>query len=112
MDTARAQRLSTLSIVITLLLLALLPVWQLAGRPSAGRWALAVLLCVPAAAVLISLLRHRPHTRTWTILCAIPYVVLGVMELTANPLERGWALGCAMLAFVQFVLLAGLLRAR
>jgi uncharacterized membrane protein len=109
-DTARTRRFSTLSIAMTLLLLALLPAWQLTGRASAGRGALAALLCVPAAAVLTTLLRHRPRTHTWTILCAIPYVILGVMELIANPLERGWALSCAMLAFAQFIVLAGLLR--
>ena len=108
----RTRRFSTLSIAITLLLLALLLAWQLVHQPSVGRWVLAALLCVPAAAVLTSLLRHRPHTPTWTILCAIPYVILGLMELIANPLERGWALGCASLAFVQFVVLAAALRAQ
>ena len=111
MDTARARRFGTSSTAITLLLLALVLAWPLANRASFGRWVLTILLCVPATAVLISLLRRRPP-RTWMALCAIPYVIVGLMELIANPLERGWALGCASLAFVQFLVLAAALRSQ
>jgi uncharacterized membrane protein len=110
MDLALGSRSSNYAIVTTLLLLGLILTWQLTGLPSIGRWLWAGLLAIPAALVLISLLRHRPCARSWTILGAIPYVVLGVTELIANPGARGWALACAAVAFIQFIALANLLR--
>lgn len=108
--TSTTGRASNLAIAATALLLALLLTWQLSSAASAGRWALTVLLALPGALVLGSLLRHRPRVHAWTILGAIPYVVLGTMELIANPQQRAWAAACAVLAFIQFVVLAWLLR--
>jgi uncharacterized membrane protein len=103
---------SNLAIATTALLLALLLTWQLSSADSASRWATTALLALPGTLVLGSLLRHRPRARAWTILGAIPYVILGLMELIANPAGRGWATACAALAFVQFAVLASLLQAQ
>jgi uncharacterized membrane protein len=104
------ERASRLAIATTALLIALLIGWQLPSATSPPRVLVAALLLLPAALVLFGLLRHRPRTRAWTILGAIPYLSLGVMELIANPGERAWAVGCTALAFAQFVMLAWLLR--
>jgi uncharacterized membrane protein len=104
------RRASLVAIAATALLLALLLTWQLSGTDFNARWVLTALLALPAAVVLASLLRHRPRARAWTILGAIPYVTLGLTELIANPQQRVWAAACAVLAFIQFVVLAWLLR--
>jgi uncharacterized membrane protein len=103
-------RSSNSAIAATLLLLGLIVAWQLASLQSVGRWLWTALLVIPATLVLASLLRYRPRAPRWTILGAIPYVVLGVTELIANPGARGWGMACAALAFIQFVTLASLLR--
>lgn len=110
MPTASTERVSSVAIGITAALLALLLAWQLASAESGWRWIITALLALPGGFVLASLLRHRPRARAWTILGAIPSVTLGLMELIANPAERGWAMGCTLLGFIQFVVLAWLLR--
>lgn len=112
MQASLTARISNLALLITVVLLVLLLTWQLSSASSAWRWATTALLALPGALVLASLLRHRPRARAWTILGAIPYVTLGVVELIANPGQRFWALACAVIAFSQFVVLAWLLRAQ
>lgn len=101
-----ALRLSTIAIAITLTLLTVSAAWQL----SRAHWVLAALCVLPAGLALRGLMRYRPGTRAWTTLCAIPYVLLGLVELIANPAARGWAAACVLLAFAQFATLALLLR--
>ena len=110
MGVSLTSRLSNVALLITLALLIVLCTWQLSSANSAWRWVVTALLALPAALVLASLLQHRPRARAWTILGAIPYATLGIMELVANPGERTWALTCAVLAFSQFFVLAWLLR--
>ena len=104
------RRASNIAIGVTASLPALLLAWQLSSADAGWRWAATALLGLLGAFVLASLLRHRPRARAWTVLGAIPYVTFGLMELIANPGERGWATGCTLLGFIQFVVLAWLLR--
>ncbi len=107
---ALTQRVSTLAIASTLTLIALVCIWQLSSALTPARWFGTALLTVPLWLALSGLLRHRPGTRAWTTLCAIPSLTLGVMELIANPGQRSWAAACMLLSFALFVLLALLLR--
>jgi uncharacterized membrane protein len=111
---AHMRGLSNFAIAASLLLLLLMFAWQLVLTGSAGhwRWLWSVLVVLPAAAVLVSLLRNRPTAPAWTLLGTIPYMTFGVMELVANPLERSWATACAAAACVQFVALVCLKSAR
>ena len=101
-----ADRVSTLAIALTITLFLVVATWQLLSNG----WIAAAAGTAPLCAVVTALLRHRPGTRTWTTLCAVPYLCFGTMELIANPAMRGWAAACVTLAFAQFAVLALLLR--
>jgi uncharacterized membrane protein len=74
------------------------------------RIALALLVLVPALLPLHGLWTRNRRTYAWGTLCLIPYIVLGITELIANPQARSWATGCLLLSFGTFIALIAYLR--
>lgn len=83
--------------------------WTLA-HPSAGRALAAVLMLLPAILPLRGLLRRVRRTYAWGTLCLVPYIVVGITELIANPRGRYWAAGCLLLSFGAFLAFIAYLR--
>jgi uncharacterized membrane protein len=74
-----------------------------AQAPSGARIAGAVLLAAPLLLPLRGLWKRNRRTYAWTTLCLVPYIVIGITELVANPQARDWAIGCLLLSFAAFI---------
>jgi uncharacterized membrane protein len=83
--------------------------WLIAA-PSWQRGVAALLLLVPALLPLRGVWRRDRRTFAWGTLCLIPYMVVGITELIANPAGRDWAIGCLLLSFGAFVAFIAYLR--
>lgn len=91
-------------------LIALVTGWCLESGASGGRIALAILLTSPLWLALRGLGRGSRRTCAWMTLAVIPYIVLGIMEVVANPHARWWAAACLLVCFLLFVTLVAYLR--
>jgi uncharacterized membrane protein len=98
-----------LQIGLTIVVAGGLVRWVLA-MPSGGRMVSALLMLVPVLLPLRGIVRRDRKTFAWGTLCLIPYIVVGITELIANPAGRDWAAGCLLLAFGAFVSLIAYLR--
>ena len=78
--------------------------------PSAPRILGAILMLLPALLPLRGVHRRDRRTYAWGTLCLIPYIVVGVTEVIANPAGRQWATGCLLLAFGAFIAFIAYLR--
>lgn len=107
-SNARIAR--NLAIGLTGALIALVVLWQLEDGISSARLLLSLLLTLPLLAPLSGLIRHNRRTYAWATLCVIPYFVLGVTEVVANPQTRAWSATCLALALLLFVALIAYLR--
>ena len=86
-------------------------VWQLSIERSAARLAWAAVLTLPLWLPLPWLIRRARRAYAALTLCTIPYLVLGLTELMANPAARGWAQATLLLAFAAFAAAIAYLRA-
>jgi uncharacterized membrane protein len=80
------------------------------SAPSGARIAGAIVLILPLLLPLRGVWRRDRRTYAWGTLCLVPYIVIGITELVANPAGRDWAVGCLLLAFGTFVTFIACLR--
>lgn len=86
----------------TTLLIACIAGWVLAGGISVVRVLVAALVTAPLWLALTRLHRGDRRTYAWMTLALVPYLVVAVTELAANPQGRAWASGSLVLGFVVF----------
>jgi len=70
----------------------------------------ALLLSIPALAPAFGLWRRSRYTFRWATLCVIPYFVVGMTEVIANPAARLWSSVVLALSLAWFVSLIAYLR--
>ena len=104
----RRFRRVTLSALAALSVLVF--VWQLWPAPSSNAGIRALLLCIPLLLPLRGLAHGRRYTYRWATLCVLPYLVVGMTEVIANPQQRYWAAAMLALALLLFGALIGFLR--
>jgi uncharacterized membrane protein len=92
-----------------LLILAVLA-WILMPIVTLGRFVWAALVTLPLWIFIPAL--HRGERRKYAAmtLCVVPYLVLALTELVANPVARIQASAILLLAFALFALLIAFLR--
>src|SRR5690606_26737781 len=91
-------------------LIGVLAAWILAPGWSVARLLFAVAATLPLWALLPGLARGHRRTHAATSLCVVPYLVIALMELIANPDARWWASSALCASFVLFVFLIAYLR--
>lgn len=108
MNVAARVRVAVLG-ATALLILAVLA-WILLPAVSLGRLASAALMTLPLWIFIPAL--HRGERRKYAAmtLCVVPYLVLALTELVANPAARILASAILLLAFALFGLLIVFLR--
>lgn len=105
--SARARRTTLL---IWLVLLGLLLAWHLApGEGALGMMVLA-LVALPLLAPLPGLWRGTRRTYRWAPLTLAPALAWSLTEILANPPARGFAVACALLAFISLAAVVATLR--
>lgn len=110
MIASPANRWRALALTSCALLTAVVTVWQLSPTPT-GRGALnALLLSIPALAPAVGLWRGSRYTYRWASLCVMPYFVVGLTEVIANPSARVWAASLLALSLTWFAALIAFLR--
>lgn len=107
---ARIARLALKLHVGLLIVIAGGVVRWLAAAPSIERTVGALLMMVPVLLPLRGIAQRTRKTYAWGTLCLIPYIVVGITELIANPQGRYWATGCLLLSFGAFVSFIAYLR--
>lgn len=81
-----------------------------APEPTGPRIVAAFLMLIPVLLPLRGIRRGDRRTYAWGTLCLIPYIVVGITEVIANPGGREWAVGCLLLAFSAFIAFIAYLR--
>lgn len=107
---ARAATFRTATLALTGVLLAIVAAGQLIGNFSAPRLLWTAIVTAPLWLPLPWLIRGTRFTYAAMTLCVIPYFVLGITEVVANPAARAWAALCLLCALALFVALIGYLR--
>ncbi|PZN29027.1 MAG: DUF2069 domain-containing protein [Proteobacteria bacterium] len=105
-----ARRARSVTLALHFGLMAVVVLWQLAQAPTAGHLTLAAVLTLPLWLPIRGLWRGVRRTYAWATLCVIPYFVLGITEVIANPGARIWAALCLLLALLLFAMLVAYLR--
>ncbi|HYM33926.1 MAG TPA: DUF2069 domain-containing protein, partial [Steroidobacteraceae bacterium] len=80
---ARRWRLATLASVAMLMIIVI--AWQLTPTANVEHLVLAFVFCIPLVAPLAGLWRGKRYTYRWATLCVIPYFVIGLTEVIADP---------------------------
>jgi len=101
-------RLATLG--SALLLLATVVSWQLTSGLAPEPMLLAVLFSLPILAPLPGLFRGNRYTYKWATLCVMPYFIVGLTEVIADPRSRMTSTAMLTAALAWFVGLLGYLR--
>lgn len=110
MTAARLARARMATLLAWLGLLSLLLAWNLSpGAAALGTVTLAV-VGVPLLAPLQGLWRVRRRTYRWAPLTLAPALAWSLTEILANPPARGFATGCALLAFLALAAVVAALR--
>lgn len=110
MNKILAQRWRTISLGSIAALFAIVFSWQLwptASRAGAGR---AIILSIPLLLPVLGLWRGKRYTYRWATLCVMPYFVVGLTEVVANPSTRIWTAAMLAFALTWFVGLVAYLR--
>lgn len=84
--------------------------WIVVGASAPAALVFGSLAVVPLLVLLAALVRKRRRAFAAGTLCLIPYLVLALTELIANPAARVWAAGTLILAFAAFVACIAYLR--
>lgn len=74
-----------------------------AAQPTTLRVVSSILLVLPLLLPLRGFLKRDRRTFAWATLCLVPYIIVGLTEIVANPSGRDWAVGCLLLSFAAFV---------
>jgi uncharacterized membrane protein len=91
-------------------LLALVLAWHLLPTPTLGDAIVAIVLSIPLIAPLPGLWRGNRYTYRWATLCVVPYFIVGLTEVIANPVSRIQSAAMLVLALAWFVTLVAYLR--
>jgi uncharacterized membrane protein len=105
-----ARRWRWLALGSIAILIALVVGWQLSPIASAGGAAKGLFLCIPLLLPLLGLWRGNRYTYRWATLCVVPYFVVGLTEVVANPATRIWTATMLVFALTWFVGLVAYLR--
>ncbi|MBC7983774.1 MAG: DUF2069 domain-containing protein [Candidatus Obscuribacterales bacterium] len=111
MNNPLAQRLRNVTLLALIALLALVCAWQLFPTPSVAAGGKALLLVAPLLLPVVGLVRGKRNTYRWATLCVLPYIVVGLTEVIANPAARLWSAAILALSLLLFSALIGFLRA-
>lgn len=100
-----------MAVLVTLaVLMMVLFSWRAMDGLSVGDAVLMGMVGLPSLFALPGLWQGRRRTYGWMSMAVTPYLVLGITEAVANPLQRIWAGACLLIALVLFALLVGYLR--
>lgn len=105
---ARRWRWIALGTDLSLVMLVL--VWQLSPLPTIEGAIKALVLCIPLALPLLGIYNGNRYTYRWATLCVLPYFLVGLTEVVANPTARLFAAVMLILALAWFVALVAFLR--
>jgi uncharacterized membrane protein len=105
-----AQGLRNAVIGATLLLIALIVGWMLSSRISGIRVLACIAVTLPLWVLLPSLRGGNRRRYAAMTLCLVPYLVIALTELIANPSSRAWSSAVLLLSFTLFILLIAFLR--
>jgi len=92
------------------LLIAIVFMWQLWPSPGIEGAARGVALSVPLLLPIPGLWQGKRYTYRWATLCVLPYFIVGLTEVVANPSSRPWTAAMLALALTWFVSLVAFLR--
>lgn len=92
------------------MLIGLLAAWIAVGGLSTPRLLFAAGATLPLWLLLPALTRGHRRSYAAMSLCVVPYLVVALTELVANPAARPWASVMLSLSFTLFVLLVAYLR--
>jgi uncharacterized membrane protein len=104
-DLWRALSLGCIAVLIAIVFSWQL--WPTASSAGAGR---AVILSVPLLLPVLGLWRGKRYTYRWATLCVMPYFIVGLTEVVANPSTRIWTAAMLTFALAWFVGLVAYLR--
>jgi uncharacterized membrane protein len=105
-----ARRWRGLALGSIAILVALVIGWQLYPTPSVDGAAKGMFLCIPLLLPLLGLWRGNRRTYRWATLCVLPYFIVGLTEVIANPATRIWTAAMLVFALTWFVALVAYLR--
>jgi uncharacterized membrane protein len=105
-----ARRWRWLALGSIAVLVALVIGWQLSPTASAAGTAKGAFLCIPLFLPLLGLWRGNRYTYRWSTLCVLPYFIVGLTEVVANPATRVWTAPMLIFALTWFVGLVAYLR--
>jgi uncharacterized membrane protein len=107
---ALANRWRALALGCCVALVAVVTAWQMTPIPTTRGALRALLLLLPALAPAIGLWRGSRYTYRWATLCVMPYFVVGLTEVVANPAARAWSAALLGVSLGWFVSLIAFLR--
>ena len=110
MSTVLARRWRGLALGSIAILIALVMGWQLWPTASVVGAANGLVLCLPLLLPLWGLWRGNRYTYRWATLCVLPYFIVGLTEVVANPATRVWTAPMLVFALTWFVGLVAYLR--
>jgi uncharacterized membrane protein len=110
MNHSLSRRWRLLALILMGTLVALIFAWQLLPSASARGVFNSVLLCIPVLLPLYGVARSHRYTYRWATLCVMPYIVVGLTEVIANPTARAWSAAMLVVSLALFVSLIGFLR--
>jgi uncharacterized membrane protein len=105
-----ARRWRWLALASIAVLIALVVGWQLSPTASGTGAAKGLFLCIPLLLPLLGLWRGNRYTFRWATLCVLPYFIVGLTEVVANPTTRAWTATMLVFALTWFVGLVAYLR--
>jgi uncharacterized membrane protein len=108
--TPLARRWRLLALGSIAIQVALVIGWQLWPTTSVGGATKGLLLCIPLLLPVVGLWRGNRYTYRWATLCVLPYFIVGLTEVVANPATRIWTAMMLVFALTWFVGLVAYLR--
>jgi uncharacterized membrane protein len=84
--------------------------WQLVPDATINAALRSLFLCIPLFAPLYGLTQGDRYTYRWATLCVLPYFIVGLTEVVANPAVRAWAAAMLATALLWFIALVAFLR--
>lgn len=110
MNSVLARRWRGVTLGSVALLIAIVFAWQLWPTPGVEGTARGVALSVPLLLPVQGLWQGKRYTYRWATLCVLPYFIVGLTEVVANPSSRPWTGAMLAVALTWFVGLVAYLR--
>jgi uncharacterized membrane protein len=109
-STLLARRWRGLTLGSVAALLVIVFSWQLWPSATVTGAARGLLLCLPLLLPAYGLWQGKRYTYRWATLCVLPYFIVGLTEVVANPSTRAWTAAMLAFALLWFVSLVAYLR--